>query len=151
MNKDLEATLRELGPDYRRLVRRVRTPFEEARPRRFAAWKVGYLTAAGVVLVAGLAILWRPAPAKIAPPRIYTVAYAADAGALQAIVASQRADGSWETDFLTRQNAAFLGKETTSVARVAYLRARRYLRRKGLAPFTDAELEALRDTGRGSN
>lgn len=148
MNRDLQATLKELGPDYRRLVREMKAPFEDrpaahARPR----WKIGYLAAAILAAVFGLTVWFRSAPAPRTAPRIYTIAYAATPDALRTIVASQQADGSWENDFLTRQNAAALQNATIPDQRIAYLKAVRYLRRKGLAPFTESELSANREQG----
>ncbi|MBQ6137808.1 MAG: hypothetical protein IJI73_10615, partial [Kiritimatiellae bacterium] len=61
-----------------------------------------------------------------------------------AILASQRADGSWTNDFITRQNAAALRRGESAAAKVAYRRAVRYLRSRGLSPLSDEE---LRDRG----
>ena len=145
MNKDLQATLKELGPDFRRLVREMKAPFEDrTAPRSGSGWKFGYLAAAVLAIVFGMTVWFRSAPAPNAAPRIYTIAYAATPDALRTIVASQRADGSWENDFLTRQNAAVLQNATIPDQRIAYLKAVRYLRRKGLAPFTESELSTNR-------
>ncbi len=146
MNRDLQATLKKLGPDYHRLVREMKAPFED-RPtaRPLPRWKIGYLSAAVLAAVFGLTVWFRSAPAPRTAPRIYTIAYAATPDALRTIVASQRADGSWENDFLTRQNAAVLQNATIPDQRIAYLRAVRYLRRRGLSPFTEAELSANRE------
>lgn len=150
MNKDLQATLDELGPEYHRLVREMKGPFEaEAPARHFPRWKVAYLAAAVVVIVLGLAVVFGPPQAvhpRSAAPHIYTIAYAATPDALEVIVAAQRADGSWENDFLTRQNAAALEGATDPTQRIAYLRAVRYLRKKGLSPLTASELAARRET-----
>lgn len=148
MNKDLQATLDELGPEYHRLVREMKGPFEaEAPARHFPMWKVAYLAAAVVVIVLGLAVVFGPSPATrpSAAPHIYTIAYAATSDALEAIVAAQKADGSWENDFLTQQNAAALERATDPTQRIAYLRAVRYLRKKGLQPLTPSELAARRE------
>ena len=150
MNKDLQATLDELGPEYHRLVREMKGPFEAEVPvRRFPRWKVAYLAAAVVVIVLGLAVVFGPSSTvhpRSAAPHIYTIAYAATPDALEVIVAAQRADGSWENDFLTRQNAAALEGATDPMQRIAYLRAVRYLRKKGLSPLTASELAARRET-----
>ena len=150
MNKDLQATLDELGPEYHRLVREMKGPFEAEVPvRRFPRWKVAYLAAAVVVIVLGLAVVFGASSTvhpRSAAPHIYTIAYAATPDALEVIVAAQRADGSWENDFLTRQNAAALEGATDPTQRIAYLRAVRYLRKKGLSPLTASELAARRET-----
>ncbi len=146
MNKDLLETLNELGPEYHRLVREMKGPFEAEVPaRHFPKWKVAYLAAAVVVIVLGLAVVFSPRTTPSAAPHIYTIAYAATSDALEAIVAAQKADGSWENDFLTQQNAAALESATDPTQRIAYLRAVRYLRKKGLAPLTPSELAARRE------
>jgi len=48
------------------------------------------------------------------------------------MIASQNADGSWQNDFLTRRNAAVLAKCDGMEARVAYKKAMRNLRAKGI-------------------
>ena len=158
MNADLEATLNELGPDCRAVVGRLRAaatgaPRRPAHVRvlppltRCAVWlpRAGFLAAASLFAAIALSIFLQPsAPAAIpAAARIYTIAYAPNEAALQEIVASQRADGSWGSDFLTRQNAAAL--RGVAAARVPYLRAVRYLKSRGLDPLTDAELRARGD------
>ncbi len=76
-------------------------------------------------------------PAASASP--YVLAYGGE-GSVDELVRTQRADGSWENDFLTRQNAAALrGSERASVA---YRKAVRYLRSRGLAPLPDDEFRA---------
>ena len=170
MNADLEATLNELGPACRAVVGRLRAaatvaPRTHVRtlphggvaavrrdgrgvaPRRRAVWlpRAGYLAAASLFAAIALSIFLQPsAPAAIpASARVYTIAYAPTEAALREIVASQRADGSWGSDFLTRQNAAAL--RGVAAVRVPYLRAVRYLKSRGLDPLTDAELRARGD------
>ena len=75
------------------------------------------------------------------PATPYTLALTPTPAAIDEIVRTQAADGSWANDFLTRQNAAALREvDATSVA---YRKAVRYLRTKGLAPLTDDELHVL--------
>ena len=154
MTKDLLGTLNELGPDYRAVVDRLRAPFEEparVAPRRlaFGGWPpvtVGTLAAASLAVL--LAFVNRDglsARTRGTRAATYTVAYARDSASLELIVASQRADGSWESDYLTCQNAAALRGAATDGARVAYKKAVRYLRSKGLAPIDDAELRRRGD------
>ena len=155
MNADLEATRDELGPGYRAVVGRLcAAATVEPRAERLrgqAPWRqgpalwwprAGYLVAASLFAAIALSIFLQPTrPAAIpAAARVYTVAYAPDEAALKELVASQRADGSWDNDFLTRQNAAAL--RGVAVARVPYRKAVRYLKAKGLSPLTDAELRA---------
>ena len=156
MNADLEETVGELGPGYRDVVARLRAAREVepgkapvtgragAAPWCAARSPFSYLVAASLVAALALAVLYvmprGGSTAAEVPLTVYTVAYAPTEEALEAIVASQRADGSWSNDFLTRQNAAALRASDEDRMRVAYRRAVRYLRSKGLAPLTDEEL-----------
>lgn len=160
MNGDLERTLEELGPEYRAVVARLRSS-REVEPGRFglkglatgragsssrATWRrAGYLVAASIVVVLGFSVFMQGAANAPREPyagaRVYTVAYAPTEEALETIVASQRADGSWSNDFLTRQNAAALRASEDARMKIAYRRAVRYLRSKGLNPLTDEELK----------
>ena len=157
MNADLERTLDELGPEYRAVVSRLKAGREARRPtsgvraptfdaRRPAARPAGFLVAAAFAVALTFAFLFqdaaRPRRSPYAGARIYTVAYAPTEEALEQIVASQHADGSWSNDFITQQNAAALRASDDARMRVAYRRAVRYLRSKGLAPLTDDELKA---------
>ena len=167
MNADLENTVGELGPEYRDVVARLRAArevepmrfglkdlapgrvadrrFPDLAPGRTARSPLSYLVAASLVAALALAALYvapRGGGAANVPLTVYTVAYAPTEEALELIVASQRADGSWSNDFLTRQNAAALRASDDERMRVAYRRAVRYLRTKGLSPLTDAELKA---------
>ena len=153
MTKDLENTLKELGPEYRSVVDRLRAPFAENGDARSASAvrrpvfgaSGAYLLAASLALVFGLAVWMFPKTAprasSVAAPRVYTVAYASDEFALKAIVDSQQSDGSWSNDYLTMQNAAALRKAGDAASQIAYKRAVRYLRTKGLDPISDLELE----------
>ena len=159
MNADLEETLSEMGGEYRSVVDRLRAAREvepraaSARafaslhaPRRRIGWTVGYLAAASLfaAICLSFALQGRGGAGQEGPCRIYNGAYAPDERALEAILASQRADGSWTNDFITRQNAAALRRGESAAAKVAYRRAVRYLRSRGLSPLSDEE---LRDRG----
>lgn len=153
MNGDLEKTLNELGPEYRDVVARLRSAreVEPSGTRAFSLprtewWRhVGYLVAASLAVALGLSIFMQDAANAPREPyagaKVYTVAYAPTEEALEVIVASQRADGSWTNDFITRQNAAALRASEDARMKIAYRRAVRYLRSKGLAPLTDEELK----------
>lgn len=145
MSRDLDNTIEELGPEYRAVVKRLRAPFSP-RP----SLGVGrYLVAASAFLVLGLSV-WRynaidpdsssDSASAVSAPRVYTVAYASDEFALKAILDSQRNDGSWSNDYVTMQNAAALRRANDELSRIAYKRAVRYLRTKGLDPISDDEL-----------
>jgi len=164
MNADLEGTLDELGPEYRAVADRLRAA-REVEPGTRRQWRshestggeaakapgalfrrAGYLAAASLLVALGLSLFLQDAAraprAPYAGAAVYTVAYAPTEEALERIVASQRADGSWSNDFLTQQNAAALRASGDARMRIAYRRAVRYLRSKGLAPLTDDELRA---------
>lgn len=143
MTRDLEETLAELGPGYREVVERLRG-CEAVRPaqRRFAP--AAYLAAASVAAaLLGVVCVFaaRPGRTQSEATRAYTAAYGRGEAEIAAILASQRADGSWANDFLTRQNAAALRRAEGEGAAVAYKRAARYLKSKGLKPLTDEELD----------
>lgn len=153
MNGDLESTLNELGPEYRDIVARLKSAreVESSGTRAFSfthtVWwhRAGYLVAASLAVALGLSIFMQDAANAPREPyagaKVYTVAYAPTEEALEVIVASQRADGSWTNDFITRQNAAALRASEDARMKIAYRRAVRYLRSKGLAPLTDEELK----------
>ena len=166
MNADLERTLDELGPAYRGVVARLRGARELVPTARVGAcaasplvpapgkaglvhgegtvfWRLGWLAAASLFAAIVLAFVIEGMSTHDDSPdsfRVYTVAYAASEEALELIVASQRADGSWDNDYITRQNAAALRRGESAAARVAYRKAVRYLRSRGLAPLSEAEL-----------
>ncbi len=162
MTKDLEDTLSELGPECRSVVERLRAPFFDSAPcvlhsvprtSHSALSARYYLLAASLFLALGLAIwsfssttvrssLYTRHSASVSAPAVYTVAYASDEFALQAILESQRCDGSWSNDYLTMQNAAALRRAHDEASQIAYKRAVRYLRTKGLGPISDSELQA---------
>lgn len=160
MTKDLEETLAELGPEYREVVNRLRSAYRSPTPfarseasssphsGRITGWSVGYLIAASFLIFLGIGIAFRPSQSgrwSSVPHTVYTVAYAPNETALAAIVNSQRADGSWANDFLTQQNAAALRGAEGSAERIAYKKAVRYLRSKGLRPLSDEELKMRGD------
>lgn len=161
MTKDLEETLAELGPGYREVVDRLQAAYrapeafalpkvaaERPRSGRITGWSVGYLIAASFLVFLGIGIAFRPSHTRqwsSAPCVVYTVAYAPNEAALAAIVNSQRADGSWSNDFLTQQNAAALRGADGFAEQIAYKKAVRYLRSKGLRPLSDEELKVRGD------
>jgi hypothetical protein len=168
MNADLERTLEEMGGEYRAVVDRlVSSPSPDWRavrpPSALRLWMASHggfavvrLAAASILVVFALALVLalggatggdgaaKPCAASAsAAPRPYLVAFSVpDSAAVGEILGSQRPDGSWGSDYLTRQNAAAL--RSVDSAAVAYRRAVRYLRARGLVPLTDAELNEAR-------
>lgn len=151
MTKDLEDTLAELGDGYRPLMNRLREAYASnggdasvsiraasfRRPVRGLRIAAVVFAAAVMAVFAVSAVLIRGGGAEGA--RIYSVR-AADAAneyllaivrddkAVQEMIRTQRPDGSWSNDFLTRQNAAALRLCPGEEAQIAYRRAVRNLR-----------------------
>ena len=133
MNADLERTIEEMGPAYREIVVRLRNAREiGGAPRRMSARTAIWRIAAAILAVAGLS-------AVLVPRGFRTVASAPKGyGAheyrqsVAEIVSSQRPDGSWQNVFLTRRNAETLRSRTDQPSRIAYKKAVRNLRLRGL-------------------
>ena len=51
---------------------------------------------------------------------------------IEKVISLQKADGSWNNDFLTKRNAAALKSCTAADARIAYKKAMRNLRLRGV-------------------
>ena len=160
MTEDLERTVAEMGPEYRELAERLTAAYRPlttpARPARrgfgpFVRRAAGYLAAAslaaavGLVAVLGVARVRRPAEpgAAVAASRVYTVrastpeneyrlALIRDDAAVQEMIRTQRPDGSWRNDFLTKRNAEVLKDCPGEAAQIAYRKAMRNLRARGL-------------------
>ena len=151
MTSDLEETLRELGDGYRPVVDRLLAAYRRpdgpapsvlARSGRTAAaagWGVALLSAAALLVFLGFCAVFRGGePEK----RVYTVratgaaheyqlAVVRDDKAVQEMIRTQRPDGSWGSDFLTRQNADALRQCRDKDAQTAYRKAMRNLRLRG--------------------
>ena len=148
MTKDLEETLRELGDEYRPVVERLRRAYAPAgRVKRAgvhhaaptARWWVALLAASVAVALLGVGVFFRGGePAKVYTVRAtdaaheYMLAIVRDDAAVQEMIRTQRPDGGWGSDFLTRQNAAALRLCRSEDAQIAYRRAMRNLRIRGL-------------------
>ena len=161
MTGDLEETLNELGPGYREVVDRLMSasrPWEGAvaaarleRPASGVALargrQAGYLAAALLLAVLGLAALFCAPRARgtrsAARAPVYTVrattaeneyrlALIRDDAAVREMIRTQNPDGSWKNDFLTRRNAEALKDCRGPEAQLAYKKAIRNLRARGL-------------------
>ena len=148
MTRDLEETLTELGPGYRELVLKLKAAHEpfDAFPSRPAVRRgklrtvCGYLMAASIAAaLAFAALLMSDSARAIGGAKEWHLAYAGR-DAIGEIVRTQNPDGSWGAgnDVLTRQNAAVL--RLADCESIAYKKATRYLRSRGLRPFSDEEL-----------
>lgn len=140
MNRDLERTLEEMGPEYRAVALRLRTAREAesfCRSGRSGgtgtAWKSAYLIAASLLVVLGLSAIFiqsnnRTVEQSSNPPfapREYRAS-------VPEMIATQNPDGSWQNDFLTRRNAEALKLCGDPAAQVAYKKAVRNLRVRGV-------------------
>ena len=143
MNRDLENTLNEMGPEYRAVVARLKdwATAEDLRlktrdgRRGFASQALGlkpYLVAASLLVLLGLGVvfLWRQDLGHETgdmsfAPREYRAS-------VPEMIATQNADGSWKNDFLTRRNAAALKLCGDPAAQIAYKKAVRNLRSRGV-------------------
>ena len=139
MTDDLADTLRELGPGYREVADRLFAARETpGRIRRLCAYPGHcWLAAASLAAVAGFVSLFTLAPLGGGTPhgsfgREYRLALVADEASIGEIIRSQNADGSWKNDFLTKHNASALKSCTRADARIAYKKAMRNLRLKGM-------------------
>ena len=150
MTRDLEETLAELGDGYRPLVDRLCRAYDIAdggnvspahafpRFRPVRGFRIAAIAAASVlVALVTSALLFRGGDAE--GGRVYSVrasdaaneyllAIVRDDKAVQEMIRTQRPDGSWANDFLTRQNAAALRLCPGEKAQIAYRRAVRNLR-----------------------
>ena len=137
MNRDLEETLNELGPDYRAVVARLRAGREAASGSRRSgdsrsSRRAAYLVAASLLVLIGLTVvhLSQSPTSNLQPqtsscPREYRATVAE-------MIATQNPDGSWQNDFLTRRNAAALKDSDNLAAQIAYKKAMRNLRARGV-------------------
>ena len=139
MNRDLEETLNELGPDYRAVVARLRAGREAASGSRSSgdsrsSSRTAYLVAASLLVLIGLTVVHlsqsqsqttNHKPQTPSCPREYRATVAE-------MIATQNPDGSWQNDFLTRRNAAALKDSDNLAAQIAYKKAMRNLRARGV-------------------
>lgn len=107
-------------------------------------WSVAYLVAASLLVFVGLGVVFRGERPPAAAGRVFTVRASAPVNeyalaavrsddAVRQIVRTQNPDGSWQNDFLTRQNAAALMGVADEEAKVAFKKAMRNLRVRGVA------------------
>ena len=148
MTKDLEDTLAAMGPGYRSVVERLvagadAEPSPRLRAMRFprrsrAAARAPLLAAASILVLLGASVFMlmpdeqSPAGHLRVAAREYLLAETPGREAVDELIRSQNADGSWGNDFLTRRNAAALSKFHDAQAKVAYKKAMRNLRVRGV-------------------
>ena len=139
MTNDLEKTLGELPVGCRDVVARLRAS-AEVSPRVVAVgrWRPVPLATAAALAAAllGVAAFFASDRAsetrQLKGPREYVLAAQPSADAALEIVRLQKPDGSWQNDFLTRRNAEALKTCPDARAQLAYRKAMRNLRVRGL-------------------
>ena len=130
MSRDLEEQLDEMGPEYRAVVARLREA-QSAGNREQGTGNRGWLIAASLFLMIGLGVFFQTSK----PQNLKTSSfrgpheYQMD---IPEMIATQNPDGSWKNDFLTRRNAAALKVCGDPAAQVAYKKAMRNLRSRGI-------------------
>ena len=137
MNRDLEETLNELGPDYRAVVARLKQAKGGEDFRRKTRVLRPTLAAASLLALFGLTALFLQSNISSiehsnnspSAPREYRATVAE-------MIATQNPDGSWQNDFLTRRNAEALKVCGDPAARIAYKKAVRNLRTRGVEVLT---------------
>ena len=142
MNRDLEEQLNEMGPAYRAVVLRLRAAREVESPCRSGqssrssgtsmARKAAYLVAASLLVFVGLGVFFlRPTDVRL---KTQDASFGAREyrASVSEMIATQNPDGSWQNDFLTRRNAEALKLCGDPAAQVAYRKAVRNLRVRGV-------------------
>ena len=133
MNRDLEEQLDEMGPEYRAVVMRLRAAREAQGNREQGTGNRGWLIAASLLVILGLSTIFIQSNNRTIEqsnnspfaPREYRAS-------VSEMIATQNPDGSWKNDFLTRRNAAALKVCGDPAAQVAYKKAMRNLRSRGV-------------------
>ena len=159
MTEDFKETLDELGPEYIQVVDKLKNlgEIEPRNGRFFVKWsvffkRIGVLLAASLTLVIAMTFYfvksnWDKkgiAEIDISASKPYFLAFnLTDERSIEEIKRTQKPDGSWNNDLLTRQNATALMKVDKSS--LAYRKAMRYLRSKGLSPLSDSEFQSLKE------
>ena len=145
MNRDLEEQLNEMGPEYKAVVMRLKGAMgacEDLRRKTLDVRRRGfvskvfrlrpYLTAAALLVVLGLGIVF------LGRKDFRHETEDGDYGAREyraevpEMIATQNPDGSWKNDFLTRRNAEALRSSSDPAAVIAYKKAMRNLRTRGI-------------------
>ena len=132
MSRDLEKQLDEMGPEYRAVVMRLRAAREAQGNREQGTGNRGWLVAASLLVILGFSIFFstfQPLNFSTSQPAYGAPEYQMGVAEM---IATQNPDGSWKNDFLTRRNAAALKVCGDPAAQVAYKKAMRNLRSRGV-------------------
>ena len=155
MNRDLEKQLNEMGPEYRAVVARLRgatgedfrRETEDLRGHETLDFRQGFaskvlglrskvlrpvLAAASIALILGLGVMFLGR--KDLGHETEDGGYGAREyrASVSEMIATQNPDGSWKNDFLTRRNAVALKGSSDPAAQIAYKKAMRNLRTRGV-------------------
>ena len=122
-----------MGPEYRAVVARLRGA-QGAGTGDGGRGMSGWLVAASLILVAGLGIFFQTSQTHQTSRASQTSPRGAHEYTMEIdeMIATQNPDGSWKNDFLTRRNAAALRICSDPAARIAYKKAARNLRLRGI-------------------
>ena len=142
MSRDLEEQLNEMGPEYRAVVMRLRgareaefgqrTTDSRRRSLSFVPRPLSYLTAASLLVFAGLGVVFLGRQGFRHETEDMSFAPREYRASVDEMIATQNPDGSWKNDFLTRRNAAALKVCGDPAAQIAYKKAMRNLRARGV-------------------
>ena len=135
MSRDLEEQLDEMGTEYRAVVMRLRAAREaqSAGTREERRGKKGWLVAASLLVILGLSAIFTQSNNRtIEQSNISLFGPSEYRASVSEMIATQNPDGSWKNDFLTRRNAAALRACDDPAAQVAYKKAMRNLRSRGV-------------------
>ena len=133
MSRDLDEQLKEMGPEYRAVVARLRAAREATQGIRDQGSGIrGWLVAASLLVIVGLGVFFAtPQPRNFATPQ-HPHGAPEYRASVPEMIATQNPDGSWKNDFLTRRNAAALKVCSDPAAQIAYKKAMRNLRTRGV-------------------
>ena len=133
MSRDLEEQLDEMGPVYRTVVARLRAA-QSAGMRDEGRVMKRWLIAASLTVVVGLGVFFQTFQTSQTSQTSQTFPYGAHEYQMDVaeMIATQNPDGSWQNDFLTRRNAAALRGMSDPAALIAYKKAMRNLRARGV-------------------
>ena len=132
MSRDLDVQLKEMGPEYRAVVVRLREA-QGAGKREEGRGKRGWLIAASILVILGLSAIFIQSNNRTIEQSNNSLFGPSEYRAsVSEMIATQNPDGSWKNDFLTRRNAAALKTCIDPAAQVAYKKAVRNLRVRGV-------------------
>ena len=134
MSRDLEEQLDEMGLEYRAVVMRLRRAREAQGNKEQGTGNRGWLVAASLLIVLGLCVFFQASRTSQTSRTFQTSPRGAHEYQMDVseMIATQNPDGSWKNDFLTRRNAAALRVCGDPAAQVAYKKAMRNLRSRGI-------------------